>query len=197
MGWLTYLKKWTPHSGRYIREDGELVNVADLMQRKDNIDILLSVEDGQVYQAAWRGQIPVASTIRFYQLINNGGSVRGLAFSGVYLGGPVEYTLCVGSTIGATLETIGGYNADRRLLGSPDFDSVSPIVRVDAASGGTIIDRTFGLTPITGSGRSAGGLSAAGIGGIYDAASSPCFTLQNTSSQIVEVALTWIWKERD
>lgn len=182
--------------GQFFNSLGEPVNLVDIAERMDSVNFLLAVEDGQIYQASWRGQIGANSTIYFGQPVTNGGSIRGISFAGVIQGGPVEYRLCVGSTLGTVQETIQGYNADRRKLGSPEFTSDNPVVLVASATAGTVIDRSFGQAPATGASRSAAGLSAAGIGGIYDGASQPCFTLQNTSNAVVEIALTWIWKER-
>ena len=190
-----YLTGWTPRTGRHIAEDGSVVNLADLAQRADQVDFLLAVEDGLIYQAAWRGAIPGNSTIRFAQPVQSD-SIRGIVFSGVIKGGPIEYTLCVGATFGDALETIDGYNADRRLFGNAGFISDNPVFRVDSATGGTIIDRGYGQTPSTGASRASAGLSAAGVGGIYGGGAEPCFTLQNTGSSVAQVALTWIWKER-
>ena len=195
MSFERYLKGWTPQTGRHIAEDGSVVNLANLAQRADQVDFLLAVEDGLIYQASWRGVIDNGSTVHFAQPVTSG-SIRGIAFSGVIQGGPIEYRLCVGAVFGDALETIEGYNADRRLFGNAGFISDNPVIRVDSATGGTIIDRGYGQTPATGASRASSGLSAAGVGGIYNGASQPCFTLQNTGSSAAQVALTWIWKER-
>jgi hypothetical protein len=193
-GFLEYLTKWTPLSGRAITESGDAVNLADILKRQDMANLSAAVEDGVIYQAFWRGSVAAGVTLRFAQPVNTD-RIRGVAFSAVVRGGPVEYRLCVGSTIGATDETIPGYNADRRLIGSPEFASENPILRVASATGGTVIDGSFAQTPSAGAARASGSLPAAGLGGVFGANSKPCFTLQNTDNSAAQLSLVWIWNE--
>lgn len=195
MAWTEFLRKWTPLSGRYIAESGEYVNIADVAARSDNSNLLAQVGDGNVYQAFWRGEIPIGGSVIFAQPIATG-SIRGLGFGGVFTGGIIEYEQILGATIGATLETLNGYNADRRLIGTLEFTSDNPVLMVDSVTGGTIVDKSFGLTPDTGAGSAAANLASIGLGGIFDINSIPVFKLTNNGSKVAQLALTWIWKER-
>ena len=195
-GFLRFLKQWTPSTGRFIRENGQPANIADLALRNDNANLQLAVTDGRVYQAFWRGQIPVGQTFHFAQPINQP-AITGIQFGGVFQGGVIEYALRLGATFGETLETLEGYNADRTLIGTPKFTSLSPILRVNGVTGGVVLDRSFGLVPSTGAARATGTLSALGLGGVYDTDSAPAFSLTNNGNAAAEFALTWVWSESE
>ena len=107
-GFLRFLKQWTPSTGRFIRENGQPTNIADLALRNDNVNLQLAVTDGRVYQAFWRGKIPAGQTFHFAQPINSQSVITGIEFGGVFQGGIIEYALRVGATIGETVETNNG-----------------------------------------------------------------------------------------
>jgi len=190
MSFSKWLKR--PKSGRYIRENGDLLNVADIAKRSDDANLLASVEDGEIYQASFEGEIPAGGTVYFAQPINTSeGALRGIRFGGTFLGGPIKYEQYIGGTIGTTIATLVGFNADRR---KPN--SLNPILQVDAYTPGTLIDESFGLTAPTGAGRASTALSTAGIGGIYDDTTEPVFVLENEGANAARIALSWVWKER-
>jgi len=193
MSWLKYLKQWTPRSGRYIAEDGDSVNVADVSRRADRANFLATVDDGNIYQAHYRARsLGPDETLLFAQPIAGPLEIRGIAFSGVISGGPIEYKQYTGGTIGTTLETIDGINGDRRDEAASD----NPILLIDSYTPRRLIEESFGLTSTSGSGRASAGLTSAGIGGIYDTDHAPVFELTNTGNGDTELAMFWVWKER-
>lgn len=192
MSWLSYLKQWTPRTGRYIAEDGDAVNVADVARRSDRANVFASVDDGVIYQAHYRATtVAPNETLLFAQPIASGESIRGIAFSGVLTGGPIEYKQYTGGTLGATLETLDSINGDRR----DEIASDSPVLLIDSYTPGRLIDESFGLTATAAAGRASASLSGTGIGGIYDSDHSPVFELTNTGEENAGLALFWIWKE--
>lgn len=193
-GFITFLKQWTPNTGRFIRESGSFANIADIARETYDTNTAIALKSGRVYQASWRGELEPSATVLFKQGVTSG-DLRGISLAGTIQGGRVEYALLVGAVAGATLETVDGYNGDRRLLGTDEFTSANPVLRVGALTGGVVVDQSFTQTPATGSGRTSTGLSGAGIGGIYDAASSPSFSLTNVGTATAQIALTWIWQE--
>jgi hypothetical protein len=193
--WTEWLEKWTPLSGRVIKEDGALENVGDLMKRQDLTTNLLSVRDGKIYQSTFRGQIGVGATLYFRQNIQANQRLRGVTLSGIFTGGIIEYQQLINSTAGNIVETLPNYNADRTKINDVDFSSTDVIQRLDGFTGGIIVDKNFGVTPDTGAGKSSASLSSIGIGGIYDANSKPYFKFTNNGNQVSEIALSWIWEE--
>ena len=181
-------------SGRVLLENGEYVNLGDLDYERNASNILLCIQQGIVFQAGWRGNIPANSTLTVAQPITSG-SICGVSFGFSLIGGPVEYSIVAGATFGDILETIPGYNLDRRKLGTAGFDSINPLYRVDGRTGGIVIGPDFALTPATGAARLSLSISQTGLGGLYDGPSSPCVEFSNTTGQAVAFAFSWIWRE--
>lgn len=182
--------------GSHFNSDGERVNVVDIAIGMDKANLLVAVTKGRVYQAAYRDEIPAGDTFYFHQPVTSG-FIRGVSLSIVISGGPIDYDLLAGATPGNVVKTIQGYNADRRLIGTPDFTSSIPINRVDGLTGGTVVDMSFGQTPDTGANKSSSGLTAAGVGGFYDTASAPGFKMANTGNGPARVKVALLWEEFD
>lgn len=190
--WSEWLTKWTPLSGRFIRENGQFSNLADMPYELNAVDNQLSVVRGQVFQSSWQGSVAAGASLYFSHPIAAGILARQVATVITYQGGPFDYTERIGATPGATAETIQGYNADRRLILTP---STSPVFRVGAPTGGTIVDRSFGDSAASGVSRQTNGLSVAGIGGYFDSDHYPIYGIQNTGLTALQISMDLVWKE--
>jgi len=192
MNFLKYLKIWTPINGRFIRENGQTVNLADAIYELNAVDNQLSVVRGEVYQSSWRGTVLQGQSVYFAHPIEEGILARQIGTFLTYQGGPFEYTETISAEIGLTEETIAGHNGDRRLIATV---SGSPILRVASSTGGIVVDRSFGESASSGANRQSNGLAIAGIGGYFDQNHYPVYRVQNTGSTTLQLAMDWVWKE--
>lgn len=192
MGRFTdYLRDLLPRTGKVICESGTTENQGDKLRDDRFVSDLLQVEAGHVYQADFRGSIPAGGTLYFGQPVNTE-RMTGIRLSAIFAGGPVEFTQYAGATPGTELSDLGAVNADRRIT----TPGPNPVKQYDGLTdNGRQIESDFGLTPTTGTGRGTAALSSAGIGGIYDAATAPFFSFQNTGSTTAQISIRWVWRD--
>ena len=191
-------KIYNEQSGQLQRRDGKRFDFAEFMELKKAFDEDVGTFTGSLYQASWRGSIPTNTTLFFYQDFSGGDLIRGLTYNQRVEGELLEFQVIVGATPGIVLETIEGYNLDRRYYasGSPLWTSDNPLSRVDALTGGIVIDQWFEDTGGSGSKDSSAPISQIGNIGLYDSTVPRAYTIENTSNTTVaQISITWVWNE--
>ena len=171
--------------------------MSKFLEIKENFDLDVASIEGTIFETYYRNRtLTSGSSLFFYQEVDVSEIIRGLSYKQIIKGGPVTFQLLVGCTIGNVLETINGYNVDRRRFVSGDsWLALSSIRRVDSLTGGIIIDEWFSESPATGSARSTATSEEIGITGIYDSTVYPCFIVTNEGTGSVDVDLSFVWKE--
>lgn len=185
-----FINMLSPRTGRLIRENGDYVNEADLIQRQDSVTFLLAVEDGDIFTSNIDFVLDAGDTATFYQEVPEGKVVRGISLEGVF-SGSINYQMTLGATAGAVLETLPALNLNTDPALEPSESNIKKVIGI---TGGTVVEKSFGITPATGAGRSASPLAGAGLGKIYYESTSPAFQFTNFGNQQARLALTWIWK---
>jgi len=189
---------YNEQSGQLQRRDGKQFDFASFMELKKVFDSDVGTFTGSLYQSSWRGSIPTNTTLFFYQDFSGGDLIRGLTYNQRVEGELLEFQVIVGATPGSSLETIEGYNLDRRYYasGSPLWTSDNPLSRVDALTGGIVIDQWFEDTGGSGSKDSSAPISQIGNIGLYDSTVPRAYTIENTSNTTVaQISITWVWNE--
>lgn len=187
-----------PLPGVLQRPDLKNFDAASNLEIKKVFDPDIATFLGSTYQATWRGSIPGNSSIFFFQSISPGDLLRGFSYRRSVSGGFLEYRLRVGCTPGLTLETINGYNLDRRrFVSGVDWLSLNPVLRVDGLTvPGIIVDQWFDLAPNIGwSAETFEGVNNVTSIDLYDETVSRCFEIENTDNGASEFALSLSWKE--
>lgn len=185
-------------SGQLQRRDGKQFDFAEFMELKKVFDEDVATYNGSLYQASWRGSVPTNTTIYFYQSFAADDLVRGLSYRQIVESELLELKVFVGATPGSVLETMEGYNLDRRYYssGSPLWTSDNPLRRVDVLTGGEVIDQWFEDTGGSGSKQSAAPISQIGNIGLYDSTVPRAYSIENTSNtKPAEISISWVWKE--
>lgn len=189
-------KIYNEQSGQLQREDGARFDWARYLFLKEKFDLNISIFEGSLYQASYRATITGNTTLFFYQAFEPGILFRGLTYDQIFESRLLELEVRVGSTPGALLETIPGYNLDRRMFASGDsrWTSNSPILRTDSITGGTVIDKWFEDTGGLGNSKSTSRYKQTNIG-LYDSTTPRFYSIENTTGQDAEIAISWVWKE--
>jgi len=189
---------YNEQSGQLQRRDGKQFDFASFMELKKVFDSDVGTFTGSLYQSSWRGSIPTNTTLFFSQDFSSVDLIRGLTYNQRVKGALLEFQVIVGATPGSALETIEGYNLDRRYYasGSPLWTSDNPLSRVDGLTGGVIIDQWFEDTGGGGSKESSAPISQIGNIGLYDSTVPRAYSIENTSNTTAaEISRTWVWKE--
>ncbi|MCW9097599.1 MAG: hypothetical protein OQJ93_09425 [Ignavibacteriaceae bacterium] len=197
MAWK-FERIYNEQSGQLQKTGGGRFDLSKYLSVKNDFDTDVGAVEGRVFNAYYRN-ITFAGGDFFYfrQLVDPSEIVNGLSYTQILSGGPVEFTILVGCTPGAVLETIPGYNIDRRRFATGDlWESLSPIQRLDGLTGGTIVEDWFSEAPSQGNSRSTTpSEESLTIKGIYNSDVLPYFICENTGNGQISLELSWVWKE--
>ena len=197
MAWKL-VKIHNEQSGQLQREDGKRFDFAAFQELKKVFDTDVATFNGSLYQSSWRGTIAGSGgQLFFYQPFPGFEDIiRGLSFKQIHVGGPLTFDVVVGPTPGATLETIEGYNLDRRRYATGDhWTSANPILRVDSLTNGEVIDKWFSQAPTTGSNVLTAPIEEIGNIGIYDGTVPRGYIITNNDNTARSISFSWVWKE--
>ena len=108
----------------------------------------------------------------------------------------MNFEVVVGPTPGTTLETIQGYNLDRRRYVTGDmWTSANPLLRVDSLTGGVVIDQWFSQATTTGTNVSTAPIEEIGNIGLYDGTVPRGYIITNNDNTTRSISFSWAWKE--
>lgn len=184
-------------SGQLQKIDGTRFDLAAFMETKSTFDLDVGALNGSIYETFYRNtSLAAGASLFFYQEVDSTELIRGLGYKQILRGGPVTFQLLVGCTLGAVQETRDGYNVDRRrFVTGNSWTALSPIKRVDSLTGGVVIDEWFAESSGGFFSQSTATTEEIGITGIYDGMVFPCFSVTNNDTTVIDIELSWVWKE--
>jgi len=172
----------------------------NFLRNKEYFDYDSSILRGNLYESFWLGNVGAMSTLFFHITIPAGKLLKSISYTQKILGGPFLFDLILGGTVGPVVETLPGYNADRRRFSTANqFTSASATQRLSSfdETNSVTIDEWYGVSENKGTDVQSLSLSALGAGGLYDNNSQPTFKIFNESNSAARIAFSWVWIEFD
>jgi len=185
-------------SGQLQKKGGGRFDLSQYLSTKRDFDTDVGIIEGRTYNAFYRNVSVVAgSSLYFRQFVDPLEIINGLSYTKIISGGEMEFTILLDCTPGTVLETIPGYNIDRRRYSTGvKWESLSPIQRLDGITGGVVVERLFAEASSQGNARiTTTSGSTLGVKGIYDGDVFPYFICENTGNSTITLSLSWVWKE--
>jgi len=190
------LKQSPPKSGRVITESGEVTNAGDLMRAQGAVNDTIQSILGNVYQSHKRYSILAGESVFLCMQIDPGVTIRGISASATIIGGNFRSRLFVNAIEGTLIENIEVINSDRRLIDPLSLTGPASFKQVTSLSGGVEIDDITEFAKAQSNNLiQTASLTGKGIGGIFDASSSPQFEYTNISNLDAELIVSFIWAD--
>lgn len=184
------LTRNSPTTGIQVGESGGWVNRADFEEKYYRMNNQSAVRDGRCFSSVYSGTLAVGASLYIKQVCTE--AIRGISLRGTF-SGSIDYEQVVGATAGTILSTVENWNIDRRLT----TQSLNVVQILNGFTGGSLVDKDFGISSTSGVNTSASNVTGAGLGGIFDATHEPYFKFTNVGSQTARINLSYIWKEGD
>jgi len=185
-------------SGQLQKEGGGRFDLSQFLSTKSDFDVDVGVIEGKIYNAFYRNvSVAAGSILYFRQLVDPVEIINGLNYTQIISGGEMEFTILLDATPGTVLETIPGYNIDRRRYATGvKWEALSPIQRLDGITGGVVVEDWFTEASSQGNARATTPSGATlDVKGLYDGDVFPYFICENTGSTTITLSLSWVWKE--